>query len=304
MPTGSNGGFVIYAALAGNCMVAITKFVAAFYTGSSAMLSEGIHSLVDTSNQGLLLYGRHRSHQPPDEAHPLGHGRELYFWSFIVALLLFALGAGLSFYEGIAHLRHPEPIRNFTVNYLVYAAAGVFEGISWTIAFREFSASLGDDGYFTAFVRSKDPPTFIVLVEDTAALLGIAVAAAATGLAQWLALPWLDGAASIAIAALLATTATLLARECKGLLIGETASREVTTDLRELAISQPAILKVNDIIAIHLSPDDVIVALSAEFEDALRTPEIERGVSELQCRMRARHPQVTHLFVKPQSRGS
>src|SRR4029079_4641066 len=199
MAAGSASRKVIYAALAGNLAIALTKFAAAWWTGSSAMLSEGVHSAVDTSNQLLLLYGIHRASLPADEDHPLGYGRELYFWSFIVALLIFALGAGVSFYEGIAHITAPTHIPNPLVNYLVLALSAVFEGSSFAIALREFNRTRGGLGYVEAVTVSKDPPSFLVLFEDSAALTGLGIAFAGTFAAEQLEMPVLDGVASIGI---------------------------------------------------------------------------------------------------------
>ena len=204
---------VIYAALAGNLMVALTKFVAAWITSSSAMLSEGVHSLVDTGNQFLLLYGLRRAARPPDEAYPLGYGRELYFWSFIVALLVFALGAGVSIYEGILHIRHPVEISNPLVNYGVLGLAILFEGASWWVALKDFRRVKGTRGWFQAIREDKDPTTFTVLFEDSAALVGLGIALVGTAASQWLEMPVLDGVASVAIGFVLAITAALLARE-------------------------------------------------------------------------------------------
>jgi len=224
-PSGSR--LVIYAALAGNLCIAIAKFVAAGLSGSSAMLSEGVHSLVDTINELLLLYGLRRSEQKPDTVHPFGYGRELYFWSFIVALLVFAAGAGVSAYEGIQHIRNPEPATNHLISYTVLGISIAFEGTSWWIALREFRATKGTLGYFEAFRRSKDPTTFTVLLEDSAALLGLGFALIGLVAAQLLDMPILDGVASLCIAGVLAVTAFLLARETKGLLVGEPAHPSV-----------------------------------------------------------------------------
>jgi cation diffusion facilitator family transporter len=292
---------VIYAALAGNLLVAATKFVAASISGSSSMLSEGVHSLVDTLNEVLLLYGLRRSGRTPDPVHPLGYGRELYFWSFIVAVLLFALGAGVSIYQGVQHMLTPAPIHNATVNYVVLALSFVFEGASWGVALRAFRAAKGELGYWQAVRRSKDPPSFMVLFEDSAALIGIAIAALGTFAADSLDRPALDGAASILIGLVLAFTASLLARESKGLLIGERADPRLAASIEALAISEPGVAGANGIITVHLAPQQIVVALSLEFDDDLRTPQIEAGVARLEQRVRERHPQVVALFVKPQT---
>ncbi len=292
---------VVYAATAGNGLVALTKFIAASYTGSSAMLSEAIHSVVDTGNELLLLYGLHRAAQPPDEIHPLGHGRELYFWSFVVAMVMFTMGAGVAGYEGVLHILNPEPMTDPLINYGVYGAAALFEGSTWFVALREFRKAKGPLGYYEAVRRSKDPPTFIVLFEDSAALVGIAIAAAGTFAAERLSMPTLDGVASAGIAALLGLTALALARESKGLLIGEPASRALRQSILEIAGRMPAIERARIVFTVHLSPDQVMVALNLEFKDELTTPAIERATRELECAVQDAYPQVIAVFVKPQT---
>ena len=292
---------VVHAALFGNLAIAVTKFVAAAITGSSAMLSEGVHSLVDTCNELLLLHGLRRAARAPDAEHPFGYGRELYFWSFIVALLVFALGGGVSIYEGVAHLRHPEPMARPLVNYAVLALSFVFEAGSWWVAQRAFRATKGSRGWFEAFRASKDPSTFTVLFEDSAALLGLLIAAAGIGGAQLLQVPWLDGVASIGIGVVLCIAALLLARETKGLLIGEAAHPRVRRDILRIAGEDPAIRCANGVFTVQLGPDSVVAALSAEFEDALATPEIERCVNRVEAAVRELHPGIEALFVKPQT---
>jgi cation diffusion facilitator family transporter len=293
---------VVYAALIGNLFVAATKFVAAAVTGSSSMVSEAVHSLVDTGNEALLLYGYFRSSRRPDDSHPLGYGRELYFWSFIVSLLLFAIGAGVSLYEGVNHLIAPHPITDPTVNYIVLALSAVFEGTSWWIALKRFGKLKGRRGYWEAVRDSKDPPSFMVLFEDTAALIGIAIAAAGNFAAQYWGISEIDGAASILIGIVLAIAATVLARENKALLIGERASEEVINSILALAIGEPSIDGANNVFAVHLSPDQILVALSLEFSDELRTPQIEAAIIQLEDKIRKQHPEIISLFVKPQTR--
>jgi cation diffusion facilitator family transporter len=293
---------VVYAALVGNLLVAATKFFAAAVTGSSSMLSEAVHSLVDTGNEALLLYGYFRASRRPDETHPLGYGRELYFWSFIVSLLLFAIGAGVSIYEGINHVFEPHPITDATVNFVVLAFSAVFEGTSWWIALKRFGKLKGRRGYWEAVRESKDPPSFMVLFEDTAALIGIAIAAAGNFAAHYWNMPAIDGAASILIGIVLAIAATVLARENKALLIGEQASDDVINSILSLAISEPSVDGANNVLAIHLAPEQILVALSLEFSDDLRTPQIEAAVIRLEERIREKHPEVIRLFVKPQTR--
>ncbi|CDX63197.1 Cation diffusion facilitator family transporter [Mesorhizobium plurifarium] len=295
---------VIYAALAGNLAIALTKFAAAAFTGSSAMLSEGVHSLVDTGNGALLLYGMRRAARPPDRTHPLGHGRELYFWSFIVALLVFALGAGVSFYEGVIHIMAPEPVVNAKVNYTVLGLSFLFEGSSWLVALKEFRQQKGRQGWFQAVRRSKDPSVYTVLFEDSAALLGLIVAFAGILSAELLEIPELDGAGSIGISIILGATAVFLARESKGLLMGEPASPEVQKQVLAIAQEDPAVQRANGILSVHIGPEEIVAGLSIEFEDHLTAPEIEACVERLEARLKKEMPQISRLFVKPQATGT
>jgi cation diffusion facilitator family transporter len=292
---------VVYAAMAGNGLIAVTKFIAAGYTGSSAMLSEAVHSVADTGNQLLLLYGMHRASQPPDDTHPLGHGRELYFWSFIVALIMFTLGAGVALYEGVQHVRHPVPISDPTVNYIVLACAFVFEGVSWAIALREFARAKGRMGYFEAMRRSKDPVGFTVLFEDSAAMLGLVIAFIGTFLAEHLDMPVLDGVASLAIAGVLGLTAIVLAYECKGLLIGEPASRAVRDSILAIVNEAEGVDRGHIAFTVHQAPDEIVVALSLEFDDHMTAPEIEKAFNALEASIHDAHPEVIAIFVKPQT---
>ncbi len=299
----SGSKFVIYAAIVGNLMIAVTKFAAALFTGSSAMLSEGVHSLVDTGNGLLLLYGLKRAAKPPDLNHPLGHGRELYFWSFIVALLVFALGAGISFYEGVLHILDPEPVRNVTVNYIVLGVSFVFEGVTWWVAFKEFRRNKGGLGWFEAVRQSKDPSVYTVLFEDSAALLGLAVAFFGILAAELLGIPELDGVASIGISLILGATAIFLARESKGLLIGEPAMPDVQRKLLEIAQADPAVQKANGVVTVHMGPESIVAGLSIEFDDHTSAPDIEECVERIEARLKAELPEITSLFVKPQTQG-
>jgi cation diffusion facilitator family transporter len=295
-----DSGRVVIAALIGNVLVAATKTAAALITGSSAMMSEAVHTAADTGNELLLLYGLRQAARPPDADHPFGHGRELYFWSFVVALLVFALGAGVSIYEGISHVLHPVPITNPVVNYVVLALALVFESSSWAVALSAFRAAKGNLGYLEAVRKSKDPTTFLVLAEDTGAILGILIAFAGTLAAQVLQNPVLDGVASIAIGLLLGLTALGLARETKGLLIGEPARSELVSSICRIATEQAGVKRSNGLFTVHLGPQQVVAALSVEFKDALTAAELETAVADLERRVRERHPEVVSLLVKPQ----
>ncbi|MGY0556650.1 cation diffusion facilitator family transporter [Lysobacter sp. A421] len=292
---------VVISALLGNGAIAVTKFIAASVTGSSAMLSEGVHSLVDTCNELLLLYGLKRAAKPADESHPYGYGRELYFWSFIVALLVFTLGGSVSIYQGISHLQHPEPIVRPLVNYLVFGASLVFEGYTWWVAVKEFRATKGDQGWFQAFKSSKDASTLTVLLEDSAALIGLMFGLVGITLALVLDDPAFDGYASIGIGLLLVATATLLARETKALLLGESAHPKLRAAIMRIANEDPAVRCANGVLSTQMGPKSVVAALSVEFEDTLTTPQIESCINRLEATVRTEHPEVVALFVKPQT---
>ena len=294
---------VIYAAIVGNLLVAATKFGAAAWTGSSAMLSEAVHSLVDTGNSVLMLYGLYRAKEPPDHEHPFGHGREIYFWSFIVALMVFALGAGVALYEGVAHILDPKPIQNVEVNYAVLTLSVLFDGTTWWLALRNFKGRMHYSNLFRAIRRSKDPASFLVLLEDSAALIGLIIAFAGTYFSVRFDFPVLDGVASILIGLVLAMTAALLARETKGLLIGEGADQPIVDSIMRIANEMEGVAHANGIITVHLGPRQIVVALSVELADELTTPEIEAKIVELERRVRHLHPAVVALFIKPQSAG-
>jgi len=292
---------VVIAALVGNGLISVTKFAASMYTGSSAMMSEGIHSVVDTCNQALLLYGIHRSNRPADKIHPFGYAREIYFWAFIVAVLIFAVGSGVSVYEGVHKLLKPTPVNDAFVNYIVLGVAFVFEAGAWWMALREFTRVKGALGYFEAVRRSKDPALFTVLFEDTAAMAGIVVAFTGIWLGQVTGLVWMDGAASIVIGVILAIVAALLAYECKGLLVGESASEEVVESLRTLIESHSADTTVNEFLTMQLGPDDVLVTISLDFSGSLSADDVERHVSEMESKIKTAHPEVKRVFIEAQS---
>ena len=292
----------IYAALIGNVLIAMTKAVAATMTGSSAMLSEAVHSAVDSGNALLLLYGLKRAAKPPDRRHPYGYGRELYFWCFVVALLVFALGAGISIYEGIDHIRHPEPISRPLINYIVLGLAFVFEGTSWWFGWKAFAASRRGGGLWTSIIDSKDPTNFMVLFEDSAALLGIVIAAVGTWMSIALDDPRIDGAASILIGLVLGVVAVVLGRESKELLIGERASPELSAAIRQTASEEPCVLEVVDIITSQLSPDQVIATMGVVIDENLHVFEVEQLIQRIEKTIRARHPQLFRVFVRPQSK--
>jgi cation diffusion facilitator family transporter len=291
----------VWAALIGNFLVAITKIVAAMVTGSSAMLSESFHSMVDTLNEVLLLYGLRRARRYPDAEHPFGFGRELYFWSFIVALLLFGLGCVASVLEGINHIRYPHAVEHPGMIYTVLGLSLLFEGGSWVVALRGFRPSVGREGYFAAIKESKNPPQFVVLLEDTAALVGIAVVFVGTSAAIYWEEPRIDGIASLAIGVLLGLVSITLARESKGLLIGERADMKLQEEVFAIAKATNGVVCPNGLASAQLAPDQVVVALSVQFEAHLTAPEIEKIVAEMEERIRQIQPNIFVLYVKPES---
>jgi len=292
---------VIFAALAGNMLIAITKFAAAWFTGSSAMFSEAIHSTVDTGNQGLLLYGMKRAARKPDEKHPFGYGPEIYFWAFVVAILIFALGAGISIYEGIERVRHPTPVTSPIINYVVLGLAMVFEGLAWGIAYKAFNATRGKRGLLEAIRDAKDPAIMTVLLEDSAAMLGLIAAFVGIALGQALDMPVLDGVASLAIGGILTSVAWFLAYEMKGLLIGEAADPEVLAQVRRVLTAHQAVLRTNEVLTMHLGPQEVLLNLSVDFKEAMDSTQVEEAIGELERRIKAAAPQVKRIFIEAQS---
>jgi cation diffusion facilitator family transporter len=298
---GASSHVAVWTALIGNVLVAVTKAGAAAFTGSSAMLSETVHSFVDSGNEVLLLYGMRVAKKKADRDHPAGYGRELYFWSFIVALLVFALGAGVSIYQGVHRVLNPQPIESAMLSELVLAASFLFESYSWVVSLRQFNKVKGDLGYYEAFRKSKDPPLFMVLFEDSAALIGIVIAAVGIGLAANFDMPLADGISSILIGLVLACTSTLLARESKSLLIGERADSQLIKSILDIANAACGPSRANGVLTIQMAPDQIMAAMSFEFDDALTAPQIEEMIVDIEHRIHAAHPEVNSLFIKPQN---
>lgn len=292
---------VIYAALLGNSLIAVTKFVAAAMTGSSAMLSEGIHSLVDTGNQLLLLHGIKQSKKPADEEFPYGHGKEIYFWSFIVAIMVFALGAGISFYEGVHHILHPNAISNPTINYIVLGFAMVFEGAALLFAIREFKAAKGPLGYIEAVQKGKDPSLFVVVFEDSAAMLGLGVALLGVVLAQWTGNFIFDGIASVIIAFILAGTALWMAIETKSLLIGESANKPIRDGIKKLINEMDEIDTLNEALTMHMGPEFILVNISADFSSSINSDQVEDAIAVLESNIKRDFPMVKKVFIEAES---
>jgi len=300
----SGSKLVIIAALIGNSLISVTKFVAASITGSSAMMSEGIHSLVDTGNQFLLLYGMKRAAKPADADFPFGYGKEIYFWSFIVAILIFALGGGISMYQGIQHVQHPEPISNPMVNYVVLGLAMVFEGAAWYFAFREFSRVKGRWGYLEAIQRAKDPSIFVVLFEDSAAMLGLLVAFAGVWLSQTTGILIFDGIASIIIGLILLGTSIWLAYETKGLLIGESANQSVIRGIRDTLRGKANINHVNEVLTMHMGPDFILANISVDFDDNISAKQVEADIAAIDRSIKQEYPQIKRVFIEAEKRGN
>jgi len=296
-PTASTRTLVV--ALAANLAIAVSKFVAAAITGSSAMLTEGVHSVVDSTNQLLLMWGRHAAKRPADQFHPFGYGRELYFWSFVVAVLVFALGAGVSIYEGIIHLHYPHPTESPMVGYIVLLVAFLLDGWSTVEAYREFKETKGKLGWFEAIQWSKDPAAFIVLLENGAAMAGIVVAAIGLFLAQTTGNTFYDGAASIVIGLILGLTAFVLAYECKGLLIGEAADPEVESGLCKLVRAQKGVIAAGELLTVHSSPDQITAMISVDFDDSITAGDVEHIVSTIEEEATKHWPQVRRLYIRP-----
>ena len=292
---------VIIAALLGNSLIAVTKFIAWAFTGSSSMFSEAIHSLVDTSNQGLLLFGIKRAKRPADARHPFGYGGEIYFWSFMVAVLVFGIGAGFSIYEGIHKLQNPEPIKDIYINYIVLSLAIVFESIAFIIAIKEFNKVRGQRSYISAIAASKDPSTFTVLLEDFAALTGLFIALAANIFVDYTGILWVDAAASIIIGVVLGAVAIFMAYECKGLLLGEAASPEIVDSVHELLAKHTDKASVNEVLTVHFGPESVLLTISLDFNDAMSANDVEEFVSDIEQKIKQKHCIIKRIFIEAQN---
>lgn len=296
---------VIIAALIGNGLISITKFIAASITGSAAMMSEGIHSVVDTGNQVLLLYGLKRSQKPPDAEFPFGHGKEIYFWSFIVAILIFAVGAGISIYEGVHHITHPPAeMHDPTINYIVLILAMIFEAGALYIALTEFNKVRGPLGYIEAVQRGKDPSLFVVLFEDCAAMAGLFIAFIGITIAQITHNPVWDGVASVSIGLILAMTAAWLAYETKGLLIGEGANPKILARIKEIATSHEGIEKINETLTLHMGPEFLLVTISIEFKDNLKTGKIEETIQAITQDIKSEYAFVKKVFIEAETKAN
>jgi len=288
----------VVAAIIGNAAIAAIKFFAGAMTGSSAMISEGIHSLVDTGNGGLLFHGLRRGALPADDHHPFGHGMEVYFWSLIVAVSIFGIGGGMSIYEGIIHIQNPSALENPTINYVVLALAAVFESISFSVAWKAFRTTKGSRRTLAAIHHGKDPSLFTVLFEDTAALLGLAVAFVGVFLSHQLDAPVIDGAASVVIGGILVCAAGWLAYESKSLLVGEAADPEMVADLRAIVLADPDVTGLGAVLTMHLGPDDVLLNIEVQFTPGLPAEAIHEAVHRIEERITGPYPEVSRIFIE------
>jgi cation diffusion facilitator family transporter len=288
----------VYGAMIANSAIAITKFVVAGISGSSAMLSEGIHSTVDAGNGALLLVGLRRSRIEASAEHPFGHGKELFFWSLIVAVLIFGAGGGVSAYEGVLHILHPEPLRDPFWNYVVLAAAGVFEGASLAIALRGFLRTKGDRPFWQALRASKDPATYTVIAEDSAALLGLLFAAAGIWASHHFGMPELDGVASVAIGLLLAAVAILLIRESRGLLVGEGIGPNTAREIRRIALADARVDGVGRPLSMYIGPDEVLLTIDVRFKPAIGGHDVAEAVRSIETGIRQAYPKIRRIYIE------
>jgi cation diffusion facilitator family transporter len=291
----------IYSALLANLLIAVVKFIAGGVTHSSAMISEGVHSLVDTTNQLLLLKGIRISKRPLDETRPFGYGKELYFWSFIVSILIFGLGGGVSIYEGLTNLRNPHPLEDPTWNYVVLIISLFFEGTSFVIAWKEFNVKRGDQHLWEAITRSKDPSSFMVLFEDGAAVLGILVVFICLVIGHHTDRPYLDGVASLLVGFILIAVSFLLARESRSLLMGEAIDPAIQKVIIAMMERDSAVVKVKGILSMYQAPEEVVVVLGVVFKDTLNTRLINEAVERLRQQIQVKFPIIQHVIIQPES---
>jgi cation diffusion facilitator family transporter len=289
----------IYAALIANLVIAAIKFVAAYISGSSAMVSEGIHSVVDSANEILLLFGIKRSRKPPDEIHPFGHGKELYFWSLIGSILWVGIGGGMGIYEGITHIAHPEPIEDPTLSYIVLGSAFIFEGISFVIGIRDFlKQKHADVSFWKKLELSKDPGFFVVIYENGADLIGLFIAATGIFLSHYFKNPMIDGISSILIGLVLAMIAVILIIKSRNLLIGSSARKYMVEAIDLLVKDEKNIQAVRPPLTMQMAPDDILLALDVQFKSDLSGHEIVDTISRVEKKIKGKFPEIKHIFVE------
>ncbi len=289
----------VYGALAANIAIAVTKLIAAFLSRSSAMLSEGIHSLVDSGNELLLLFGLRRSKLPADELHPFGHSSEIYFWGLIVAVLIFGIGGGVSIYEGITRVLNPRELGDPLLNYVVLSIALLMESFSFALSFRSLRRTSKGKGIIKAYSESKDPTIFTVLAEDAAAITGIIIAFIGVFLAYRFNNPMYDGLGSILIGAVLIIVASELAYESRGLLVGESVDKNILQGVRRIALQNPSIVSINKLLTMHLGPNDVLLTMQVMFRPGLHSGEITEIVADLKERIKAEYPMIGQIYLEP-----
>lgn len=295
----ANSHNVIYVAIACNLGIAVIKFMAAAATGSAAMLAEGVHSLVDTGNEFLLLLGLKRSTRPPDRWHPFGYGKAMYFWAFVVALLVFALGGGISIYHGITSVMNPPPLGDPTWNYIVLLVAGLFELFSWRVSQKLLQhEARGHESVWQTVLRSTDPTVFTVFVEDSAALAGIALALLGVWLSHTFENPIFDPVASILIGLVLVVAAAVLARKCSGLLVGESVDREQILQLQKIISADFAVESVGQLLTMQLGQHNVLLTVAVRFDRQLNLDQVEQAINRLEHAVKARYPAIQHLFFE------
>ncbi|MDR6525442.1 cation diffusion facilitator family transporter [Chryseobacterium rhizosphaerae] len=290
----------IYSALAANLLIALTKFIAGAFSNSSSMISEGIHSTVDTANQLLLLYGIKRSRKPADESHPFGYGKELYFWSFVVSILIFGLGGALSIYQGILHIMEPEVMKDPFWNYIVLILSLIFEGTSLFIAVKEFNKTRNGLRWWDAIIKSKDPGSFLVVFEDGAAVAGLLVVMILMGISHWLQIPELDGLASVIVGLILVFVSLILARESRSLLMGEGIAPETREKIAKLAEKDTAVVRTKSILSTYQSPEEVVLMLIIDFEDHLDTQEITEAIHRIRDHIKNEFLFVRFVIIQPE----
>jgi cation diffusion facilitator family transporter len=291
----------IYGAIAANSAIAVCKFIAAFFTGSSAMLSEGIHSLVDTGNGMLLLVGIKLSKKPPDRNHPFGYGNEIFFWSFVVAILIFALGGGIALYQGIQHILHPRQLANVHWNYVVLVLAMVFEGAALRVALKQFRTTRRGRPFFQALKESKDSTTIAVVVEDSAALIGLVIALLSVFLGQVTGWVYFDGIGSVMIGLLLVSVSYFFAIECKALLVGEGLGVENIGIIESILEQDPRVANNRRPLSLYFGPEEVLVALDVHFVDELSSDEIEATVDRIEEQIKSAVPKVNRIFIEAET---
>ncbi len=302
----AHGGsrITVVAAIAGNLAIAAIKFTAAALTGSSAMASEGIHSLVDTGNGSMLLHGMNRSRKPADQTHPFGYGKELYFWTLIVSISIFGIGGGLSLYEGVSHVRHVAPEATLSdpmVNYIVLGLAGIIEGITFSVAYKNFRKARGSQGAWQFIRGTKDPGTYVVMLEDSAALLGLLFAFLGVFLGHLLNNPYLDGAASIAIGLLLMGVAFILAFEAKSLLLGEGVSKKMLSDLKRIVESVPNVERASKILTMYMGPDDLLINLDVYFKRGISYDQLHQAIRTIEKNIQSTYPECMRIYIESKS---